>query len=138
LLDAEHVRSYQLHLLEQRASWSRFNQAVCALRFFYAVTLQRPGVVTLIPYGKKPKPLPAVLSGDEVCRLFAAVAHPRYRLILQTAYAAGLRVSEVVHLQVADIDSQRMTLHILHASAGEFLRGAHTVTGWWSRAVCWA
>jgi site-specific recombinase XerD len=62
LLDAQHVRQYQLHLLAQHASWSRFNQAVCALRFLYDVTLQRPDVVTLIPYGKKPKTLPAVLS----------------------------------------------------------------------------
>jgi site-specific recombinase XerD len=111
-LGSEHVRLYQLHLLQQRASWSRFNQTVCALRFFYNVTLKRPSVVTLIPYGKKPKPLPCVKSPDEVCRLFAAVSDPRYRLLLQTAYAAGLRVSEVVRLQIGDVDSQRMTLHV--------------------------
>src|SRR5205807_518419 len=75
-------------------------------------TLGRPEVVTVIPYGKKPKPLPAVLSPDEVRRLFAAVADPRYRLLLQTAYAAGLRLSEVVRLQVGDIDAQRMVLHV--------------------------
>lgn len=111
-LHAEHVRQYQLHLLQQQASWSRFNQTVAALRFLYAVTLQRPDLVTMIPYGKKPKTLPAVLSRDEVTRLFQAVADPRYRLLLQTAYAAGLRVSEVVALQVTDIDSQRLLLHI--------------------------
>jgi site-specific recombinase XerD len=66
----------------------------------------------MIPYGKKPKTLPAVLSRDEVMRLFQAVTDPRYRLLLQTAYAAGLRVSEVVALRVTDIDSQRMLLHI--------------------------
>src|SRR5262249_10588171 len=63
-------------------------------------------------YGKKPKPLPAVLSADEVARLFAAVNNPRDRMILQTAYACGLRVSEVVRLQVGDVDSSRMTLHV--------------------------
>jgi integrase/recombinase XerD len=112
LLGADHVRQYQLHLLAQKASWSRFNQAVCALRFLYGVTLQRPGVVAMVPYGKKTRSLPAVLSADEVARLFAAVANPRDLMILQTAYACGLRVSEVVGLQVGDIDSQRMTLHI--------------------------
>jgi integrase/recombinase XerD len=112
LLDAEHIRQYQLHLLAQRASWSRFNQAVCALRFLYGITLQRPGLVQMIPYGKKPKPLPCVLSQHEVRQLFAAVANSRYRLILHTAYAAGLRVSEVVRLKVSDIDSERMVLHI--------------------------
>jgi site-specific recombinase XerD len=93
-------------------SWSRFNQAVCALRFFYGVTLRRPGLVQMLPYGKKPKALPRVLSQDEVRRLFDAVCDPHFRLLLQTAYAAGLRVSEVVRLKLADIDSQRMVLHI--------------------------
>ena len=111
-LHAQHVRQYQLHLLQQHASWSRFNQTVAALRFFYNVTLQRPNLVTMIPYGKKPKTLPAVLSTDEVARLFDAVTNLRYRLILQTAYAAGLRVSEVVGLHVGDIDAARMVLHI--------------------------
>lgn len=116
-LHAEHVRQYQLHLLGQHASWSQFNQAVAALRFLYAITLQRPNIVTMIPYGKKPKTLPAVLSTDEVARLFGAVNDPRHRLLLQTAYAAGLRVSEVVALRVSDIDSQRMLLHV-HAAKG--------------------
>ena len=114
-LDAEHTREYQLHLIRQQVSWSRFNQAVCALRFFYGVTLNRPEVVTFLPYGKKPSTLPAVLSPEEVVRLFAAVEHPRDRLILQTAYAAGLRVSEVVRLRVGDIDAQRMLLHVRSA-----------------------
>lgn len=116
-LHAEHVRQYQLHLLGQHASWSQFNQAVAALRFLYAITLKRPNIVTMIPYGKKPKTLPAVLSTDEVARLFGAVSDPRHRLLLQTAYAAGLRVSEVVALRVSDIDSQRMLLHV-HAAKG--------------------
>jgi len=113
-LHAEHTRAYQLHLLQRRVSWSAFNQAVCALRFLYAVTLRRPGLVEMLPYGKKPKSLPCVLSQDEVRRLFAAMTDPRDRLLLQTAYAAGLRVSEVVRLQVGDIDSPRMALHIRH------------------------
>jgi integrase/recombinase XerD len=111
-LGAEQVRQYQLHLLEQRASWSRFNQAVSALRLLYSITLQRAELLPLIPYGKKPKTLPCVLSPDEVRRLFAAVSDPFYLLILQTSYAAGLRVSEVVRLKVSDIDAQRMVLHI--------------------------
>jgi site-specific recombinase XerD len=111
-LDAEHLRQYQLHLIEHQASWSRFNQAVCALRLFYALTLQRPNLVPLIPFGKKPKALPAVLSRDEVRRLFDAVPDPFYLTIVQTAYAAGLRLGEVLRLQVRDIDSQRGVLHI--------------------------
>jgi integrase/recombinase XerD len=112
-LGAEHIREYQLFLLRQRVCWSRFNQAVCALRLLYRLTLQRPGLVELIPYGKKPKPLPAVLSKDEVARLFAAAAgDDRFLTLLQTTYACGLRVSEVTHLRVSDIDAERMVLHI--------------------------
>jgi site-specific recombinase XerD len=69
-------------------------------------------VVTQLPFGKKPRTLPAVLSPEEVARLLAAAASGRDRLILQTAYAAGLRVSEVVRLRLADIDSQRMVLYV--------------------------
>jgi integrase len=99
-------------LHERHASWSVFNQAVCALRFLYGVTLQAPFAVTMIPYGKKPKSLPAVLSREEVAQLFALVAQPLERLILQTAYACGLRASEVLSLRVQDIDSSRMLLWV--------------------------
>jgi site-specific recombinase XerD len=111
-LDAEHVRLYQLHLLAQKASWSRFNQAVCALRCLYQLTLGRPDLVRMIPYGKKPRPLPCVLSPDEVRRFLEAVADPFYQTLFQAAYAAGLRVSEVVRLQLTDVDAARMVLHV--------------------------
>jgi integrase/recombinase XerD len=108
VLGPEDIRTYQLHLLEhEHASWSRFNQAVCALRFLYRVTLGRPEVVTMIPFGKRPKTLPAVLGRDEVLRLFAALPDNRYRTLVRTAYACGLRIGEVVRLRVADIDSSR-------------------------------
>ena len=112
-LGLEEIRTYQLYLLHERhASWSVFNQAVCALRFLYRVTLQASFTVTMIPYGKKPKSLPAVLSREEVAQLFALVAQPLERLILQTTYACGLRASEVLSLRVQDIDSSRMLLWV--------------------------
>ncbi len=117
-LGPEDVRAYQLHLLQQRASWSRFNQAVCALRFFYGVTLGRSEVVTMIPYGKRPKTLPAVLSRDEILRLFAALPEGRDRVLIRTTYACGLRASEVVRLRVTDIDSQRMAV-LVHQGKGQ-------------------
>jgi site-specific recombinase XerD len=111
-LDAEHTRQYQLHLLHQKASWSRFNQVVCALRFLYRVTLGRPDIVAMIPYGKKPKSLPAVLSRDEVRCLFDSVKLPWFLALLQTTYACGLRLGEVLRLRVSDIDSARMVIHV--------------------------
>lgn len=112
-LDPEHIRLYQLHLRDvKHASWSLFNQAVCALRFFYKVTLPRPWGVEHLPFAKRPRLLPAVLSREEVQQLLACVERPIYRLLLTTLYAAGLRLSEGLHLQVRDIDSARMILHI--------------------------
>ena len=119
-LGPEEIRAYQLHLLHERhASWSLFNQAVCALRFLYRVTLRAPFPVEMIPYGKKPKTLPDVLSRDEVARLFALVPQPPERLILQTTYACGLRASEVLALKVADIDSGRMLLWVRQGKGGK-------------------
>jgi site-specific recombinase XerD len=111
-LGTEHLRTFQLHLLQQHATWSLYNQSVCALRFLCGVTLGRPEVVQLIPYGKRPKTLPTVLSPDEVLCLFAAAQPGRQRMLLQTAYACGLRTQELLYLQVRDIDSARMVLHI--------------------------
>jgi site-specific recombinase XerD len=111
-LGPEEIHAYQLHLLQQRASWSIFNQAVCALRFLYRVTLQAPFGVVMIPYGKKPRSLPVVLSRQEVAQLFARVTQPLERLMLQTTYACGLRASEVLSLRVADVDGNRMLLWV--------------------------
>jgi site-specific recombinase XerD len=111
-MGSEEVRAFQVHLVGLRVSWSLFNQTVCALRFFYGVTLGRPEQVPFIPFGKRPKVLPCVLSPDEVLRLFEAAAPGRDRVLLQTAYACGLRVGELLHLRVTDIDSARMVIHV--------------------------
>jgi integrase/recombinase XerD len=119
-LGAEDIRLYQLHLLQERhASWSLFNQAVCALRFLYRQTLHAPFDVTMIPYGKRPRVLAAVLSRAEVSQLLALVARPLERLILQTTYACGLRASEVLGLRVTDIDSSRLLLGVRHGKGGK-------------------
>jgi site-specific recombinase XerD len=114
-LGGEDVRDFQLHLLSQRVSWSVFNQTVCALRFFFATTCGQPDLVRMVPFGKRPRTLPCVLSRDEVQSLFAATTPGRDRMLLRTAYACGLRVSELVHLHIQDIDSARMVLHLRQA-----------------------
>lgn len=111
-LGPEEVRAYQVHLLEKEASWSLFNQTVCALRFLYRVTLECDWPLERIPHGKQPKRLPVVLSQEEVLRFLDAVENPKYRMALTTDYAAGLRISELVRLRVEDIDSARMLIHI--------------------------
>lgn len=111
-LGPEEVRGYQLHLIDSGVSWSHFNQAACALKFLYRKTLCVDWPVEQIPYGHKPRTLPVVLSQDEVVCLVEAVDNVVYRMVLLTAYAAGLRISEVVALKPEHIDSTRMLLHI--------------------------
>jgi site-specific recombinase XerD len=111
-LGAEHIRTYQLHLLQQQASKSIFIQTVCALRFLYETTLGRPWMVEYIPYPKKPKTLPVILSRDEVKALLLAPHHVKHCAILATLYATGLRVSELCQLQGTDIDSKRMVIQV--------------------------
>jgi site-specific recombinase XerD len=106
------IRAFQLRLVESRVSWSLFNQAVCALRFFYRVTLPRDFAVEHIPFARAKKGLPTVLSVDEVRRLLGAPTSLKHRTILSLIYATGVRVNEAVHLQVGDIDGQRMMVHI--------------------------
>ena len=112
-LGLEEIRQYQLYLVnEKKVSWSSFNQAVCGLRFLYEVTLAKPWVIRHIPFGKRPKKLPTVLSDQEASRLLECVQHPKHRSVLLTCYAAGLRLTEATHLRVPDIDGQRAQIRI--------------------------
>jgi len=111
-LGGEDVRLFQLHLLERRVSWSSFNQAVCALRFLYGITLRRPDELPMIPFGKRPKTLPCVLSPEEVAQLLEAAPPGLDRILLETTYACGLRLGEVLNLQASAIDSSRMVVHV--------------------------
>lgn len=109
----EEVRAYLVRLIEQRrASPSLYNQVRCALRFFYEVTLGRKWVLDRVVCQKQAKKLPVVLSRAEVARFFGAIRRLKYRALLMTLYAAGLRVSEVVALRAQDIDSQRMVIRV--------------------------
>jgi site-specific recombinase XerD len=112
-LGPEHVRSYLLHLIQVRqTSWDIYRPARQALQFFYTVTLGREWVVARVARPKAPKKLPVVLSTEAMARFLDALENPKHRALLMTAYAGGLRLSEVAHLRVADIDSTRMVIHI--------------------------
>jgi len=118
-LGMEEVRSYQLHLVAQKLSWSHINQVACALRFFYAVTLGNKEAFERIVYGREPEKLPPVLDAGEIVRFLESVAGLRNRVALTTAYAAGLRIGEVAGLKVAAIDSKRMLIHVVNAKGGK-------------------
>jgi site-specific recombinase XerD len=113
-LGPDAIRTYQVFLTRERQlSPSSVIVTVAALRFLYTVTLQKDWrIAYVLPIPKKPQTLPAVLSPDEVFQFLGGVASVRQRAILTTCYAAGLRVSEAVHLAVRDIDSRRMVLRV--------------------------
>src|SRR5208337_4093389 len=96
------VRSFLLYLVRDRqASPATQDMYVNALRFLYTITLKRPEAVKGISHPKRPKTLPVILSPEEVLRILAAIRSVKYKAIIATAYAAGLRISEVCGLRLA-------------------------------------
>ena len=83
-------REYHPAIDAERRSWSHINQVACALRFFYGVTLGHTEAFERIVGGQKPDKLPLVLNAEEVARFLQAVSGLRNRIVLTTAYAAGL------------------------------------------------
>jgi len=112
-LGEQEIRDYLHYLIqEKKASQSGVSQAYSALKFFYETTLKRDWNGFRIPRMQKGKKLPVVLSQQEIQAIFSATRNLKHRVVLMTIYSAGLRISEVVHLKVSDIDSQRMTLRV--------------------------
>jgi integrase/recombinase XerD len=112
-LGAEHIRRYQLFLTkEKKVSTSTYVMMICGLRFFYTHTLHRKVAIERIPYPRRERKLPPILSRDEVQALLEAPSDLRHRAMLAILYGSGLRVSEVNRLKVADIDSGRNILWV--------------------------
>jgi site-specific recombinase XerD len=112
-LTAAQVQDYLLYLMtERQLQWSSVNTIAAGLTFFYTQTLNRPDIALALPPRRTPRSLPEIYSAQELQRLFAAAEHPKHRALLMTTYGGGLRVSEVVRLQVSDIDSQRCMIRV--------------------------
>jgi len=109
---AEDLRRFQLHLASNGVSSQTINVTITGLRFFFEVTLEDHQILRKMSTVHEPRKLPAILSPDEVKRLLEAATTLKYKAALSTAYGAGLRASEVTHLKVSDIDSQRMLIHV--------------------------
>lgn len=121
-LDAAQVKAWLLQrITERHLAYTTVNQAVCALKFFFDIVLGRTAEAIAIPYARTPQRQPEILSREELARLFEAAANLRTRTLLMTAYAAGLRVSEVCALRVADIDSapDRMCIRVVAGKGGK-------------------
>ena len=121
------IRKFLVHCIEvQRLSYAAYRQIYAALKFLYTVTLQRPWEVGRLPCPKnRVRPLPVILHADELQALFAAFICPKFRALFMSCYAAGLRINEACHLQVADLDSKRMLIHVRRAAGRVALPRRH-------------
>jgi len=109
----EEIQDYIVHLLsERKLAVGSCHGIITGLRFFYTVTLKQDGASVPIPQVKKVTRLPEILSPEQLERLFAAPRNLKHRVLLMTAYGGGLRVSELVHLKVTDIHSDRMMIRV--------------------------
>jgi site-specific recombinase XerD len=140
LAEPEDLRSYQLHLVEQGVSSTTLNATITGLKFFFGVTLDRPSALKKMSPVRKEQKLPQVLSVEQVARLLQAVSNLKHRAALSVAYGAGLRASEVTHLKIADIDSERMIIRV-HQGKGRRDRYAmlspsllELLRAWWRQA----
>lgn len=119
-LDLEQARGHLLALTEtQKLSFSACNQAAAALRFFFTRVRKIPGVLEHLPFQRRGRRLPVVLSRREVAALLKSVDNLKHRVILMCLYGGGLRLFEVTHLKAADIDSQLMRIRIRHGKGGK-------------------
>jgi integrase/recombinase XerD len=114
-LGPHQLRTYQAYLLKVRKlTPGTVENHVAALRFFYIRALKRPGFREFLPYPKVQRKLPNILSKEEVARLIDASSGLFERTLLMVLYGTGMRRSEVARLKIADIDSQRMVIHVVN------------------------
>ena len=121
LATPDDLRAYQLQMTNTGVSPWIFNSRIVALRFFFGTTCGREEIKRHMQFQRKPRNLPVVLSVEEIAALMAAVPGPglKYRAALGISYGAGLRASEVCHLKVIDIDSERMLIHVDEGKGGK-------------------
>ena len=112
----EEIRDYLIYLVDEKnVSQSHQNQSINAIKFYYEKVLGQPIKKYYIQRPKREKKLPVVCSVEEIAVILKGTTNLKHRCILYLIYSAGLRLSEVVYLRPADIDSDRMTIHIRHA-----------------------
>jgi site-specific recombinase XerD len=124
-INQEMIEEYMLHVMQERKlKWGSCNTILVGLRFFYIKILDQESLFINIPINKKGRLLPEILSSDELERLFTVMTNQKHKTLLMTAYAAGLRVSELVNLKLADIDSKRMMIRV---QQGKGMKDRYTI-----------
>jgi integrase/recombinase XerD len=119
-LSALQIQDYILYLLfERELKWNTVNVITTGIKFFYSHVLQRPDIAPAIPSRITPRPLPEILSAEELQRLFAVTTNLKHRTLLMTTYGGGLRVSEVIKLQACHIDGGRGLIRVVNSKRGK-------------------
>jgi integrase/recombinase XerD len=112
----QRIKNYLQYCFEKlKLSENTLHSKINALKFYYEQVLKREQFFWEVPRPKKKLPLPKLLNEEELRRLFNALTNKKHKAMLFTAYSAGLRVSEMVELKIADIDSKRMQIFIENA-----------------------
>jgi site-specific recombinase XerD len=118
-LGPDHIRQYQAYLFrERKLQAGTIAYCTAALRFLYVKTLRRPYLPEHIPFTKRPRQLPVILSPTEVQRVIDSAENLMRRAMAMTLYSTGIRCSELCHLKVSDIDSERMVIRIHKGKSG--------------------
>lgn len=116
----EEIRSYFLHVKNEK-NWARptCTIAICGIKFFWEQTLKRDWSIVGLVRPAREKKLPVILTRGEVIAIMRSVRHFRYRVCLETIYSLGLRLQEGTRLQVCDMDSARMVVHVRNGKGGK-------------------
>jgi len=112
-ISEDELKKYILYLANERGfRWSSINIITSGLRFFFVNTIDRKDLALSIPIKKAPYRLAEVFSPDELIKFFSSIRNLKHRTMMMTAYAGGLRISELIKLKVSDIDSKRMMIRV--------------------------
>ena len=118
LATADELRDFQLYLVNEGIAPGTLNATITGLRFFFETTLDSPERVRKMRHVHEPRKLPEILSVEEVTRIIQSAGSLKYQAALSVGYGAGLRGSEITHLKVSDIDSERMILRVEQGKGG--------------------
>jgi site-specific recombinase XerD len=115
---ADELRDFQLQMVNDGVSPGTINATITGVRFFFETTMDCPDRVRKMRHVHEPRKLPEILSVEEVTQLIQSAGSLKYQAALSVGYGAGLRASEIVHLKVTDIDSERMILRVEQGKGG--------------------
>jgi site-specific recombinase XerD len=127
-MNYDHVRDFLLHVINVKKLSSEYiNSSYSAIRFFYESVFERDWNMKHIPRLKSKRKLPVVLSKEEINKILKDVSYLKHKVMIVTAYSAGLRVSEVSRLKVHDIDSKNMQIFIRQGKGNKDSFATHLV-----------